>query len=411
MGCTASRPVDAPAGLPHHPPAAPPDQRRPTAPAPLLPPGVRPITSDELFAATAGFSAHRLLGEGGFGRVFEGTWADGGRVAVKVLDAGTSLQGAPEFWAEVAALSAAAPHPNVCPLLGVCCEAGGGTLASVLALAPGGSLRAALGPAGGASLPWPARLRIAAGAAAGLARLHAAGWAHGDVSAGNLLIGPGGDAWLSDLGLARSVVVCEGGGGDAGPPASPRPGTPTPPRGAWAYLAPELTAAAGDQQPDGRPTPAADVFALGVVFLQLLTGAPDPVGLADAVRPRLGRAADSALAGLTPLLDGRLFDRAPAHGGEEEEVGPPAAQAAALAEAAAGCLAADPSARPSAAALASYVAKAVGSAGGGPVVRKRPAAVAAQPQPRRPQVDSLLDAVTALEEEAPPRGGGNPFVL
>jgi serine/threonine protein kinase len=403
MGCIASVPAfDDGCSAAHQP--------TPNLPSPAA---VRPITEGELFAATAGFSAHRLLGEGGFGRVYQGVWADGTSVAVKVLDAGASafLQGPREFDVEVVVLSACAGHRHIVPLLGVCSEPGG-VLASVLAHAAGGSLRSALSEEG-RPFTWAARLGAAAGAAAGLAHLHALGWAHGDVSSGNVLLAASGEAWLSDFGLARWVGGGGGGGGEAG--AEEGEAAPTPPRGAWAYLAPELLVGGGGRgggdpapapapatstpTPDGRATHPADVWALGVVFLELLTG--EGAGGRAPLAGRLRQALEGG--SLLSRLDPRLFKPT----GE----GPPALQAAALAEAIEGCLSLDPTARPTAAAVALYLAKAVSSGGGrgdgdgGGCVR-RAGDVAASPI--RPVAShSLMDAVTALDGGDP---SGNPFV-
>ena len=412
MGCVASVPAFDDDGGERVAAGAPP----PNLPPPSRPPAVRAVTEGELYSATAGFSALRLLGEGGFGRVYRGVWADGTSVAVKVLDSdasgrAASLQGPPEFWTEVAVLSAAAGHPHIVPLLGVCSEPGG-VLASVLAHAAGGSLRSALASdeeEGGVQarppLAWGGRLAAATGAAAGLATLHALGWAHGDVSSGNVLLNADGGAWLSDFGLARRVRADgePAAGPAACPAASPRQGTPTPPRGAWPYLAPELLAAGGPASADGRPTPSADVWALGVVLLELVTGRQagggGPTPLVDRVRPAL---AGGAL--IATHLDPHLFSA--------EGEGPPAPQAAALAEAAAGCLAPDPAARPTAAAVAGYLGKAAASGGGGRVrraVEPRPPSPTPPPPPPVHPVPSLslMDEVTALDD-AP--SSGNPFL-
>ena len=85
-------------------------------------------------------------------------------------------------------------------------------------------------------------------ACAALAHLHAQGWVHGDVGPANLIVGAGGRATLCDLGVAR------------------RAGAPGPVRGTHAYMAPE--------QIRGEPwTAATDVFALGVLLWELVTGA------------------------------------------------------------------------------------------------------------------------------------------
>ena len=113
----------------------------------------------------------------------------------------------------------------------------------VMPLHPGPDLRARLD---GGPITRAEAVAIVAGAAAGLAHLHAAGWVHGDVNPANLLSGPGGAA-LCDLGVARPV-------GAAGPV-----------RGTAAYMAPE--------QVRGEPwTAAVDVFALGVILWELVRG-------------------------------------------------------------------------------------------------------------------------------------------
>ena len=128
-------------------------------------PRFRAFSYDELYAATAGFAAHRTLGEGGFGRVVTGELLGGERVAVKLLDRG-GLQGDAEFEAEAVALARLA-HPHVVRLLGVCVD--GPARAAVLVLAPGGSVRCALDEG---RLPWVARVRLAVGLARALAYIH-----------------------------------------------------------------------------------------------------------------------------------------------------------------------------------------------------------------------------------------------
>lgn len=76
------------------------------------------FTYDELIQATNGFSAHNVLGEGGFGCVYKGVLADGREVAVKQLKIGGS-QGEREFGAEVEIISRV-HHRHLVSLVGYC---------------------------------------------------------------------------------------------------------------------------------------------------------------------------------------------------------------------------------------------------------------------------------------------------
>lgn len=70
--------------------------------------------------ATDHFNASRILGEGGFGRVYSGVLEDGTKVAVKVLKR-DDQQGGREFLAEVEMLSRL-HHRNLVKLIGICTE-------------------------------------------------------------------------------------------------------------------------------------------------------------------------------------------------------------------------------------------------------------------------------------------------
>lgn len=81
---------------------------------------VRTFSLSELEKATDKFSSKRVLGEGGFGRVYSGTLEDGTEVAVKLLTK-NNQNGDREFIAEVEMLSRL-HHRNLVKLIGICIE-------------------------------------------------------------------------------------------------------------------------------------------------------------------------------------------------------------------------------------------------------------------------------------------------
>lgn len=90
--------------------------------------------------ATDNFSETRILGEGGFGRVYSGVLEDGTEVAVKVLKR-ADQQGGREFLAEVEMLSRL-HHRNLVKLIGICTEEHSRCL--VYELIPNGSVESHL---------------------------------------------------------------------------------------------------------------------------------------------------------------------------------------------------------------------------------------------------------------------------
>lgn len=131
----------------------------------------------ELRGVTHDFSSSFLLGEGGFGAVYKGFVDAGMRpglgaqpVAVKQLNA-AGFQGHREWLAEVIFLGQFR-HPHLVRLLGYCCEDEERLL--VYEFMPRGSLENHLFRRISATLPWGTRIKVAIGAAKGLAFLHAA---------------------------------------------------------------------------------------------------------------------------------------------------------------------------------------------------------------------------------------------
>jgi eukaryotic-like serine/threonine-protein kinase len=97
-------------------------------------------------------------------------------------------------------------------------------------------------------------LDVVAQTAAGLSAAHRAGLVHRDVKPGNILLGPGGQVKVTDFGIAHA----------AGQAPVTRPGLVM---GTAQYLSPERIAG-------GSGTPASDLYALGIVLHECLTGMP-----------------------------------------------------------------------------------------------------------------------------------------
>ncbi|KAG6503860.1 hypothetical protein ZIOFF_036184 [Zingiber officinale] len=237
-------------------------------------PNLRIFTFAELKSATRNFKPESVLGEGGFGRVYKG-WVDkktlnptksgvGIIVAVKKLNP-ESVQGLEEWefgfsvmllklQSEVNFLGRLS-HPNLVKLLGYCWE--DTELLLVYEYMARGSLENHLFRKGTAyePLPWELRLKIAIGAARGLAFLHASERKviYRDFKASNILLDSDFNAKLSDFGLAKNGPI----GGQSH--------VTTRVMGTQGYVAPEYVAT-------GHLYVKSDVYGFGVVLLELLSG-------------------------------------------------------------------------------------------------------------------------------------------
>uniref|UniRef100_A0A1D1XK53 non-specific serine/threonine protein kinase n=1 Tax=Anthurium amnicola TaxID=1678845 RepID=A0A1D1XK53_9ARAE len=135
------------------------------------------FTYSEMIAATRYFRTDKILGEGGFGIVYKGLIDKDVRpgfastqVAVKELNR-HGLQGDREWLAEVNYLGQFS-HPNLVKLIGYCCEDEHRLL--VYEYMACGSLEKHLFRHVCFTMAWPTRMKIAVGAAKGLAFLHGA---------------------------------------------------------------------------------------------------------------------------------------------------------------------------------------------------------------------------------------------
>ncbi len=240
------------------------------------------------------------IGVGGMASVYRATDQRLEReVAVKVLLPNLAADPtlAQRFEREALAL-AATSHPSVVKVFDV--EPGDPTTGRepfyVMELCDGGSLADRL--AGRGRLDPGEVVDVIGAVAAGLTDLHGRGFVHRDVKPHNILFDHG-RARLADFGLARSDQ-------DAERTALTATGTTA---GTLAYLAPELLR--GD-----TASPASDVYALGVVAFQGLTGRlprpaaaltelveshAQPAPTVSSVAPELGAAFDAPVAAAMAL--------------------------------------------------------------------------------------------------------------
>jgi serine/threonine protein kinase len=219
----------------------------------------RPLSagSAELSGRTIShFRIAEPLGGGGMGVVYRAEDVQLGRsVALKFLapELLRETEAKARFLTEARAASAL-DHPNLCTILEVG-ESQEGLLFLAMPCYDGESLQRRLtrGP-----LPIDQAIDIAAQAARGLAKAHSQGIVHRDIKPGNLFLTTDGLVKILDFGIAKLS-------GEAGPTRlGSALGTPS-------YMAPEQTRG---REVDAR----ADVWSLGVVLYEMLTGKRPFVG-------------------------------------------------------------------------------------------------------------------------------------
>jgi eukaryotic-like serine/threonine-protein kinase len=208
------------------------------------------------FAALARLGPYEIispLGEGGMGEVYRALDTRLGRqVAIKIL--AEKLAGRPEaarrFEGEARAV-AALSHPNIVSIYEFDIE--GDTPIVVTELLRGTTLR----DRGRPCRSWREAVEIAASVADGLAAAHAEGIVHRDLKPDNIFLTDDGGVKIVDFGIAHVMQAAVDSFGDS----ASTPTAPSRPIGTVGYASPEQLKAA-------RPTPATDIFSLGVILFE-----------------------------------------------------------------------------------------------------------------------------------------------
>jgi hypothetical protein len=197
----------------------------------------------------------REIGRGATGAVFHGLHTVLGRdVAVKFLINVTAGPGDAEGvrrFVDEARAAAAVRHPNLTQIFHA--DLDGSTPYLVLEYVQGPTLRQLLDHAG--ALTVPLTVAVTGDVAGAVAELHARGIIHRDIKPSNVLVDGEGGVFVTDFGLALRRAH---GGGHGAAAETEFAGTP-------AYMAGEMF--------EGRVSPRSDVYAMGIMAFQLLTGA------------------------------------------------------------------------------------------------------------------------------------------
>ncbi|MBA2702111.1 MAG: serine/threonine protein kinase, partial [Chloroflexi bacterium] len=234
------------------------------------------------------------LGQGGMATIYRAMDRQLGReVAVKLLR--PEYLRDPDFssrFRQEAQNAASLSHPNVVTVYDYGADPSGPYI--VMELVDGEDLASILRRVG--PLPPQQAARVAAAVARALAAAHARGIVHRDVKPGNILIGRDGRVKVVDFGIARALAEAQ----------MTLPGTTL---GSVHYFSPE--------QARGQPTTAAsDVYGLGIVLFEMMTGrrpwegdsaasvalarlsgpVPDPARLRPGIPPELAAITRKAMA-------------------------------------------------------------------------------------------------------------------
>lgn len=213
----------------------------------------------EILSATRNFFKGRVLGRGALSYVFKGRVGIlRTSVAIKRLD--KEDKEAPKAFCRELMIASSLHNPFIVPLVGFCIDPEEG-LFLVYKYVSGGSLERYLretrnGRNGGSKLPWSVRYKVATGVAEAVRYLHNGTErcvVHRDIKPSNILLSSRKSPKLCDFGLATWTSA---------------PSVPflcKTVKGTFGYLAPEYFQ-------HGKVSDKTDVYAFGVVLLELITG-------------------------------------------------------------------------------------------------------------------------------------------
>ncbi|XP_027355274.1 receptor-like protein kinase THESEUS 1 [Abrus precatorius] len=211
------------------------------------------FTLQAIKQATNDFDQSLLIGEGGFGKVYQGTLENGETVAIKVANH-ESKQGLNEFHNEIELLSGLG-HPNLVSLIGCCTE--NSELILVYKYMAKGSFSSHLYGTDFVPLSWKQRLGICIGAAKGLCYLHFGAKhsiIHRDVKTANILLDENLVAKVADFGISKKGRL-------------DKSHVTTNVKGSFGYLDP-------DYFRTKCLTEKSDVYSFGAVLIEVICGKP-----------------------------------------------------------------------------------------------------------------------------------------
>lgn len=211
---------------------------------------LRELASGTTFARR--YQVIEELGRGGMGRVYKVFDTEvREKLALKLIHPDVAAdEGTIERFRNELRLARTVSHRNICRMHDLGREEGSGTYYITMEYVPGEDLKSLIHSIG--ALPVAKAAAVARQAAEGLAEAHRRGVVHRDLKPQNIMIDREGGARVMDFGVARSVKAkgLTGAGAIVGTPE---------------YMSPE--------QVDGREADArSDIYALGVVLFEMLTG-------------------------------------------------------------------------------------------------------------------------------------------